>query len=263
MISIVIPARNEPYLSRTIQDLLVKAKGDIEIIAILDGYWEKPDRIIDDPCVNYIHFTNPRGMRNAINSGVAIAKGEYILKIDAHCMVAPGYDEILADDCKDNWIVVPRRYALDVANWQIENRSDNKYPIDYEYLDYSDLHGIVWIEKRDERKDIMIDDIISAQGSAWFIRKDFFDRLEGLDDINYGTFFLEFQELSFKAWTEGGRVVVNKNTWYAHWHKTDGRGYSLGSKEREKAIQHMQTWRANEKWQEVIKKFQPMPTWKT
>ena len=38
-ISIVIPSRCEPLLTPTIKDLLVKAKGEIEVIAVLEGYW--------------------------------------------------------------------------------------------------------------------------------------------------------------------------------------------------------------------------------
>ncbi len=34
-----------------------------------------------------------KGMRTAINQAVAIAKGKYIMKLDAHCMVDEGIDE--------------------------------------------------------------------------------------------------------------------------------------------------------------------------
>jgi len=38
MISVVIPARNEKYLKKTIEDILEKATCEIEIRVILDGY---------------------------------------------------------------------------------------------------------------------------------------------------------------------------------------------------------------------------------
>ena len=34
-VSIVIPARNEPYLKKTIQDILSKAIGEIEVIDLM------------------------------------------------------------------------------------------------------------------------------------------------------------------------------------------------------------------------------------
>lgn len=266
-VSIVIAARNEKYLPKTVNDILAKAHGDIELIVVLDGYW--PTEYSKDPRVNYIHFTNPRGMRQALNSAVALARKEYLMKSDAHCMFADGFDEVLKKDCKDNWVVVPRRYPLEPEKWVIEERTDDKYPCDYEYLDPIDLHGVNWLQKRDERKDVLIDEIISAQGSCWFTKREHFANIGGLDVKKYGSFFLEFQELSFKTWTSGGKVMVNKNTWYSHLHKTNGRGYSLGRDERELAVNFIKNWMDDKAWEsqkipfkDILKQFMPMPEWK-
>jgi glycosyltransferase involved in cell wall biosynthesis len=269
MVSIIIPSRKEPYLSKTIKDLLVKAKGEIEIIAILDGYWEKAEDIVIDPRVNYLHFATSKGMRACINSGVALARGEHILKTDAHCMFDKGFDEILVRDHRSNWVVVPRRYALDPEKWE---REDNpKYPVDYMYLS-KDLHGEVWNEKnKDESlKEIEIDDLMSSQGSCWFMEKGYYEWLELLDESNYGTFANEFQEIGLKCWLSGGDVKVNKNTWYAHWHKPKsvGRGYSLDGKQVEKAELFTRKWLTERNWHKqsiklnwLIEKFAPVPTW--
>jgi len=112
MVSVIIPARNEQFLEKTINDLLAKAEGEIEIIVVLDGYWPNPG-LKDDPRVTLLHRGQSRGMRDAINSAVAIAKGEYIMKTDAHCMFGEGFDVKLVADHKPNWLVVPRRYRLD------------------------------------------------------------------------------------------------------------------------------------------------------
>jgi hypothetical protein len=54
----------------------------------------------------------------------------------------------------------------------------------------------------------------------------------GLDDVNYGTFTQEAQEVSFSTWFSGGRVVVNKKTWYAHFHKGKrGKGYGFSNEQ--------------------------------
>src|SRR3990167_676137 len=143
MVSIVIPSRNEPYLAKTIHYLLLNSKRDIEINVTLDGYWPEANEIVEDSRVHYIHYSQSRGMRNAINAGVAISKGEYILKLDAHCMLAEGFDMALVGDCEDNWVVVPRRYRLNPETWKIIE--DGRPPIDYMYLS-KDLHGENWIE---------------------------------------------------------------------------------------------------------------------
>ena len=269
LLSIIIPARNEPYLKNTIEDILAKAEGEIEIKAILDGYW--PDDLVIDKRVSYVNFSEPRGMRNAINKGVAVSRGEYILKCDAHCMFSKGFDKVLSGYMKDHWVVVPRRYALDVKNWKIEERTDTKYPIDYMYLD-KDLHGVVWDEKNHDPKlkKVKIDNLMSGQGSCWFMKRKYYYKLELLDEKTYGTFWQEMQEIGLKCWLSGGQMMVNKNAWYAHWHKPlgGGRGYSLPKGEKDQTKKMVNRWLTEKVWhkqkhdiQWLINKFKPVPTW--
>ena len=265
--SVIIPSRNEPYLGKTIKDILEKATSEIEVVCVLDGWWDLPENVVSDERVRYIHYTESKGMRNAINMGAGFARGKYIMKCDAHCMFAPGFDTELIKSCEDNWVVVPRRYPLDPDKWEIEERTYDKYPIDYESIDPDDLHGVEWRTRRDERKDIMIDDTMTAQGSCWFMSKKHFENMGDLEEDKYGSFFLEFQEISFKTWLSGGKVMVNKNTWYAHWHKTDGRGYSLKPGERDASVAFIKNWKENKAWDkqtvpfiDMIKRFNP-PGW--
>ena len=266
-LSILIPARNEIFLQQTISDLLTKAEGSIEVIAILDGYWPTP-QLIEDTCLKIIHRGHSQGMRAAINAGASIAKGRYLMKCDAHCMFAQGFDKILAEQCDKNWVVVPRRYSLDPKKWALIDNP--KYPIDYMYLS-NDLHGVPWSEKnRDpELKKKLIDETMSNQGSVWFMSKDYFHELELMDEVNYGIFWNEFQEIGLKCWLSGGRVMVNKKTWYAHWHKTNeyGRGYSLSGGEQSKALAAVDRWKTMG-WHKqtlplswLIERFWPVPTW--
>lgn len=276
LVSIVIPARNEQFLPQTTDDIFTKATGEIEVIVVLDGYW--PDPILQDrPNLILIHRGEAQGMRPAINSAVAIAKGKYILKTDAHCMFGPGFDRILQENCQDGWVCVPRRYSLDAENWQ---RLD-KPPIDYMYLSYPDdpddfggpgLNGKVWSQKnRDKRlADKPIDDLMSAQGSCWFMARDYFYRLELMDAASYGHFWNEFQEIGLKCWLSGGRVIRNKNTWYAHLHKGRqyGRGYFLSKDSLRQGAAHTRKWMTGQAWHKqtkplswLIEKFWPVPTW--
>jgi len=264
MVSVCIPSRNEPYLKRTILDLLAN-NDDIEIIAVLDGYWPEAEEFVNDKRVIYIHFSESRGMRAAINAAVSVARGEYILKLDAHCSTSKNLCEMLKAHCEPNWVVVPRRYALNPEKWEIEDNP--KYPVDYMYLD-KDLHGTVWTEKNkdDKFKSIQIDDLMSSQGSCWFMRRDYFYELELMDEENYGKFSSEFQEIGLKCWLSGGRVVVNKMGWYAHWHKTVGRGYSLSKSEFEKGNNYALKWKNEKVWHKQIHdmkwlmdKFSPLP----
>ena len=279
LITAILPSRGERFLNPTISDLLAKATGDIEIIAVLDGYWPEP--VIGDPRVTYLHRGYPRGMRAAINAAVRLSRGRFLLKSDAHCMFEEGWDTVLAADCDDDWVVVPRRDRLDAENWCIQ--PTGKVPIDYMYLSYPDdpsdfggpgLNGKVWEERNNDPalKDVLIDDLMSAQGSCWFMARTYFDYLELMDEKNYGSFWSEFQSVGMKAWLGGGRVVVNKKTFYAHLHKgrTYGRGYALSKQTLNQGSAFARRWMHNDaafghkqtrpfSW--LIEKFWPVPSW--
>lgn len=273
MISIIIPARNEIFLEKTIKDLLAKAVGEIEIIPILDGYW--PTEIVEDPRVIYLHRGEARGMRDGINSAASMARGKYLMKLDAHCMVAEGFDEILEADCDDDWIVIPRRHRLDAENWVITD--EYKPPIDYEYLSSPGHHGAKgnkWDQRTIERmgkQEYMIDDNLTFQGSCWFMTKDhYINRLGGMSEEGYGSFVREAQEIGLKTWLGGGRVVTNKKTWYAHLHKGPkyGRMYPLNKQETSAGDIYCDDFWFNNRWTErkydlawLIEKFWPVPSW--
>ncbi len=81
MISVLIPAKDEVYLQKTIESALSASRGEIEVIAVCDGYWPDPC-VLDDPRVNVIHHTKAVGQRRSINEAAKIAKGKYIFKVD-------------------------------------------------------------------------------------------------------------------------------------------------------------------------------------
>jgi glycosyltransferase involved in cell wall biosynthesis len=278
MVSIVLPVRNEKYLNPTIEELLKNARGEIEIIVNLDGYW--PEKIVEDKRVRYIHKGQAQGMRAGINSAVAIAKGEYIMKIDGHCMVDEGFDVKLAADCEPNWVVIPRRKRLDAENWCIQDVG--KPDVDYNYLSFPDnpadfggpgLNGRIWTQKIIDRRDPKydIDEELSFQGSCWFMHRDHFYDMELMDDENWGPFWNEAQEIGFKTWLSGGKVMRNKKTWYAHLHKgkKEGRGYQMPKHWAVQGASYANEWLYNDKmWHKqiyplswLIERFMPMPTW--
>jgi glycosyltransferase involved in cell wall biosynthesis len=277
--SIIIPARVEKHLQRTIDDIFQNATGDIEIIVVLDGWW--PDPILkDDPRLILLHWGEPRGMRESVNGAARIAKGRYLLKCDAHCSFGKGFDEILRKDCGDNWICVPSKYSLDADKWE-----RFRGPVDYLYLTFPyveddqfgyGLHGKKWkgktgltgswwdIEK--ERKDTPIDDIMVFQGSCWFMRHRHFLNIGGEDSKQF-IWGQEAPELSFKTWLSGGRVVVNKNTWFAHWHKDD-RGFKASNRDKRNTMIRSCHYWMNNRWsgqkmqfKDYINKFRPLEGW--
>jgi glycosyltransferase involved in cell wall biosynthesis len=277
LVSIIIPSRNEKFLQKTIDDLINKAGGNIEIIVILDGYWPNPP-LKENPRLKILHFSDPKGMRNAINSGVLLSKGKYLMKTDAHCMFDTGFDIKLTSNCEDDWVVIPRRLRLDAEKWSIQEPNGKpKPPIDYEFLcspDFHDPRGGRWDQRTVERlgkKEYLIDEDMMFQGSLWFMTKKHFNNcIKALDDKNYGGFIREAYEIGLKTWLSGGHVMVNKNTWYAHLHKGPkyGRMYSLDKSENAKGIAYCNDFWFNNRWKEakydlawLVERFWPVPSW--
>jgi glycosyltransferase involved in cell wall biosynthesis len=283
LVSVIIPARNEIFLSKTIQDVLAKATGSIEVIAVLDGYWPvdvarehwSTPAIIDDTRVTYLHTSVSQGMRDSINAAAALARGQYLLKVDAHVMFAPGYDEVLKKDIEDNWIVIPRRNRLDAELWEVQDVG--KPPVDYEFLSSpadAGVKGNIWTQRaldRADKPEYMVDENMTFQGSCWFMtRKHYWDFLGGMSTVGYGTFVREAQEIGLKTWLGGGKVMTNKNVWYAHLHKGPryGRMYHLDAERIKQGNAYTDDFWFNNRWDGAIhdlawlvERFWPVPTW--
>lgn len=245
MVSVIIPSRSEPYLQQAVADILSKARGEIEIIVVLDGYWIAEWQ--DDPRVTLIH--RPRsGMRSSINAGARVAKGKYLMKCDAHCSFDEGFDLKLIADCKEDWVVVPRRYNLDVEKWEKGNQLH-----EFQYIERGTLKGRGW----DVKVEGDICDLMTTQGSCYFMHRSYW---KPLDEVNYGGMGREAQELSLRVWTTGGRMVLNRKTWYAHWDKPKEHVLKRRD-ESQKSVNYALSYWTEDKIKPVIDRFAPVPSW--
>lgn len=229
MLSIVIPSYKDPLLHKTIDSLIENSRGEIEIIPVLDGYWPT-DPIKNDSRVRYIHLGKNRGMRRAINAGVSIARGEFLMRMDEHQMVGEAYDEILTSTCQDNWIVTPRRYFLDADNWQVMDIP----PVDFMKLKITNVSPGVRKFSGVEApgNDEPIQESMAMQGSCWVMKKSWWDKtIIELQNEGYGPHYQDSHEMVFKAWQAGGKLMVNKNTWHAHKHRDFPRTHNNGTAE--------------------------------
>lgn len=280
-VSILIAARNEPYLDRTIADAFNKAQGEVEVIAVLDGY--RPD-IPDHKNQILIYHPEFIGQRPAINQAAKLATGKYIFKVDAHCIFDEGYDVKLAKDCKYDWTVIPRRYGVIEDSWTPRKRGRVDYMRLTSSLENKDLglRAVAWNKYERRTNGKMIDDVMTCQGSGWFLHKDrFFEH--GCCDEKYGHFGAMGCEIGCKAWLSGGKLKVNKNTWYAHWQRgryrlrsdrniiieDRRRIYSMPREIVRVAHTYANDLWLNNKWplqtrdiKWLVDKFSPVPGWK-
>ena len=125
-LSILIPARNEVFLSRTIEDVLENITSDTEIIAVCDGNWPTP-AVQDHPRVNLIYHSESIGQRAATNEAARLSQAKFIMKLDAHCCMDKGFDTKLMADCEYDWTVVPRMLNLHAFDWECQACGNRTY----------------------------------------------------------------------------------------------------------------------------------------
>lgn len=236
MISVIIPSCNEKYLQKTIEGF----SGDIEVIVICND-----------------------GQRSAVNRAVSIARGEYILKCDAHTLFSDEFDEKLIAACSDNTVVVPRMYTLDVDKWQRIKETVN----DFLYMDWR-MRFQSWpsYEKRIEAQG-NIAELMCCQGNCFLMKKSMYEDIGGLDE-GHGQWGQLGIEISCKAWLSGGRMVVCKDAWFAHWFRPHNIPYNLTRLQIEKAKQYSRDLWLNNKWPLqkksllwLVEHFDPVPSW--
>ncbi len=278
-LSVVIPSSEDRWLAQTISSIFDNAAGDVEVIAVINGY--TPTRPLPErPNLIYLDLPQP-SMRAAINVGMARADGEWLMKTDEHCLFSPGFDETLERECADNWLLIPRRYSLDAEHWAIENNP--KGPRDYHYLscpvwsirerdDYS-MHGMEWPDRTRARlgnQRFEVDETMSWQGSCYFMARRHWERIGPLQEQHWGGFAGEPQELGLKTQLGGGRICVTKHAWYAHLHKGSryGRGYRPDHAEIARGHEYNAWYWMTDQWPErahdmrwLIEKWWPVPTW--
>ncbi len=281
--SIIIPSCNEiattnegvNVLVRTVQDVYEKATGDFEVLVGFNGkpYLDFPDY----PNLKVTRLPENAGYKMMVNLLASMARGKYLYKSDAHCSFDRGFNEILQEGMQDNWIVMPRFYVLDGKTWKWQ---DERF-YDYFYLScpFTDPKGFRfkagghWLERTKERilTHPSMDETPSIHGSGWFVDRDFFlNKLGGFPNVDPMGHGQDSVHLPLKTWLGKweGKVMVNKNTWYAHMHQ-DGnqRGFVEDKRQTEYTYKLFAEYWMGDKWHErakdidwFIEKFN-MPTW--
>lgn len=268
-ISVLIPSRNEPHLVRTIQGVLERAEGEVEIVAVIDGPTDYP-LPAEQTGVKTLRVEKAKGMRSSLTLAASAATGDYLMKLDAHCLLAEGWDSRLKSQCDGDWVVVSRRYDLDPLTWTklISTRADYFW-LGCPWIEtrHDPMQPCHWLEKDKKKDDVLIDDLMTFSGSLWFTTTDHFRSIGGMSIEGWGEFAAEPQEIGLKTWLGGGRVVVNKETWYAHLRKVDGRPNHEWQRIVHAGMIYAAHYWAENRWAGrvrdfdwLIDKFWPLPT---
>lgn len=181
MISIIIPTKNEPHLWDTIHDVEEHSITKPEIL------WFEDDG---------------RGQRAICNHLADKAKGDIIVKIDAHCAFGPNFDQILLDHFEDDMVMAPLLYPLDAKTWTVSHHNPmGKFTFD---------ENFVVNHAGKETGETMC-----MQGSFFMVtKKNYFDW--ELCDESLGSWGHQGCEIGIQTWLHGGRCVTINDTYYGH-----------------------------------------------
>ncbi len=297
-LSIIIPARNEMFLAKTIENILENIEGNTEIIAILDGKWADPP-IPQNDRVTVIYHPESVGQRAGTNEVARMSKAKYLMKVDAHCSFDKGFDVKMMADMQDDWTMAPLMKNLHAFDWVCKKCKARKYqgptptkcweekcdgkeferdvlwkgkpsPNSTSYRFGTDLRFKYWGGyKRKQRGDLV--ETMSLQGSCFMITRKKYHELNICDE-EFGSWGQQGTEVACKTWLSGGGVMVNKKTWYAHMFRTQGGDFSFPWKWSGKQVGHARKYCRdlflNNKWDKqiypfswLLAKFWPIPDW--
>lgn len=219
-VSVIIPSRNEKYLDRTVDDVFAKAAGEIEVLVMLDGPMDYP-MPTERRGLSIYRKAQWEGLRPALNDLAEQATGKWLMKIDGHEMVSEGFDKALQENMDDCDLMVSQYRALDAHKWEITDQG----PEDIYYFSWPPTNTyffmfltVPWITRSRLLAHETISETMGIQGSLYMLsRRHFWETMGGMDYERWGHWSGELTELCFKTWLSGGRVLVNKAVWNAHW----------------------------------------------
>lgn len=293
-LSLLIPARKEEFLVQTVQDALKAIRGNTDIIVVLDGEWPEPGIPMSDR-VSVVYLPVSVGQRAATNIAAKLSNAKYVMKVDAHCAFDQGFDVKMMDAMEDDMTMAPLMKNLHAFDWVCTNghrryqgpsgpctecgepttkdiifQPKHNTPNSTSYRFDKTLHFQYFNEYKAKQVGDLVESM-SLQGSCFMMTREKYWELDICDE-NAGSWGHQGSEVALKTWLSGGRVIINKNTWYAHMFRTQGGdfGFPWPAKESEieKTRQYFRNIFLEDKWpkakhklQWLIDKFDP-PEWR-
>jgi len=236
VISIAIPAYNEQkYLNKTIDNFLSTAKGEIEVIIVLNGYDQKVD-------TRAIVIKRPEniGMRKALNIASRIARGKYLMFIDAHCNITPEWDVKMLESLLEypNGIIVAPITAIN-KDWSGKRGW-------YGFCEMRPNMQPVW---RGKKTYGVTEPNMAVTGCGLLMAKSFYLSFGGLDE-NLPKMGAIGSEFSIHGWLNGDGIYTRTDVLLGHIFDTGG--YSTDEVNKAQEILHK---RWGHRYQEILKRF--------
>lgn len=305
-LSIIIPARNEEFLKRTVEDICKNKRGKTQVIVGLDGQWADPQLEVH-PDVVILFYPKSIGQRAISNQCVKLSRAKYIMKVDAHCSFDEGFDVKMMEKMQDDVTMVPIMRNLHAFDWVCPNAQPraNMDGRNESHRRYQSPSGVckdcgqptikemIWLPRPGTRsvsytfdrtmhfqywndygkkQEGDLTETLSIQGSCFMLTKDKWWQLDICSE-DFHSWGQQGVEVACKTWLSGGRVLVNRTTWYAHLFRTQGSDFSFpyhqpqsdidANRELSRELFERNKWKGAKypfKW--LLDKFNP-PEWES
>lgn len=192
MITFIIPTKKEKHLWDTINSIHDNSHYPNEVL------WYEDDGI---------------GQRAIINKLAKQARYYIICKVDAHCSFGPDFDKILLEDLDEKTVIAPVVYPL-----------DEQYNINHHNPMSNFIFDKELIMHHAPEKPGLVTTTMCMQGSFFMCYKKFFFDAQ-LCDESLGSWGHQAAELGIQTWTNGGRCLISKKTYYGHIFRHDEKDF--------------------------------------
>ena len=289
-LSILIPARCEEWLSRTVQDILAHTSDETEVIVGLDGAWADPV-IPDDPRVKLVYIPQSIGQRALTDVLCRLSRAKYVAKMDAHVALDQDWDQKMFkafEKVGDNVTMLSIMRNLHIFNWICPDghrRYQSPSGVCKEPgCGKETTKEVVWIPKQSPQsrsysfdssphfgyfndycrrpeyqkmlEETGLTETMSIQGSCFMITRQKYWELD-ISGSGFGSWGSQGIQVACSTWLSGGRVMVNHATWYAHCFRTQGGDFSFPYPQSQRMVdiakEHAKDLLMQNKWPKQIR----------
>lgn len=208
-VSIIIPCKNEVNNLQSTVDSIMKSRNNLsfEIIVVDDESQDLSAEFIKSDLHENSYKdvvlikTNNIGAAEARNAGAKVARGKYLFFCDAHVKVPEKWLDDLVDTLKEAKADLIAPCIVDMWNTSAKGYGQT----------WNDQLKVKWITNNPKT----ITEIPIACGCAFGITKEAFERINGFDHF-FQVWGKEDEELCFKAWLYGYKIIINPDVKVQH-----------------------------------------------
>lgn len=232
--SIIIPVHNQlQYTKMCLERIWQHTRRNYEIIVVNNASFDATSIYLDQiHHVVTIHNQDNLGFARAVNQGLGIAQGKYLIVLNNDCLVSEGWEQRLLQVAQMKDIGIVGVMSNFVSSPQLLK------------LNINDLGKLSCIAKEisEEYHNIVIS-TVRVVGLCMLITRELIDKIGGFDP-RFGLGFFEDDDFSVRSALSGYKNVIAKDVFVYHFGSISFRG----KKDLKKILLRENWQKFKEKW---------------